>query len=177
VRVVAVVALLALAAGCSESDESSEGSRPDTRAIRVAAPPTTLLPVPTRPFPGAGENCPTSEPSPITIMEAIRALRANGFSVSEVERSCGLNLISGMLTNLGVLDAMAREGSVSCFVLATRDREVPVVVGGDTAAAHAERRLANLKCDVYGADAVGFKDDEVKRLDLAFKALETAVHR
>jgi hypothetical protein len=174
VRVIAVVALLAVAAGCSGSDESSEASRRETRAASVAAPQAAPLPAPIRPFPGAGENCPTSEPSPITISEAIRALRASGFSVSEVERSCGLNLISGMLTNL-VPNAVAREGSVSCFVLATRHRDVPDIVNGGTAAAHAERRLANLECDLYGADALGFKDEEVKRLDLAFEDLETSI--
>lgn len=171
-----MVALLAVAAGCSDSDDASEAPRRETRAATVAAPPTAPVPAPTRPFPGAGENCPKSEPSPITISEAIRALRANGFSVSEVARSCGLNLISGMLTNLGP-NAMAREGSVSCFVLATRHRDVPDIVSGDTAAAHAERRLANLECDLYGADAVGFEDDEVKRLDLAFEDLEAAIDR
>jgi hypothetical protein len=81
-----------------------------------------------------------------------------------------------MLTNL-VPNAMAREGSVSCFVLARRLRDVPDIGSGDTAAAHAERRLANLECDLYGADALGFKNEEVKRLDLAFEDLEAAIDR
>jgi hypothetical protein len=152
-------------------------SRARTMADDVASPTAPEA----APFPGAGEDCPTSEPSPIGVSEAAQALRTAGFTVSEVEGSCGAHVISAMLTNsassLFTRDVMVSEGLVSCFVLATRHRSVPHVVEGDTAAAHAERRLANLECDLYGADAAGFEERDVSRFDRAFKALQAALGR
>ena len=167
-------ALLVVAAGCSGTDGAEEQSA----AVDRTVPPVTMRAALEGPYPGAGVDCPTAEPSPITVAEARRSLRAHGFAVGELERSCGLRLISAMLTNAtsGPLAANVheREGLVTCFVFATRRPGVPDAIEGDTTAASAQRRLANLQCNLSGADALGF-DREVARLDRAFERLRRGI--
>ena len=168
---VLALAFALLVMGCTGSDGAPERTPGDPSAASV-----TTSGAPAAPYPGAGQDCPTTEPSPVGVEEAIRALRAEGFNVSALERSCGLRTISAVITNgNGSLThgVMAREGLVWCFVLALRDSEALDDVDGATSAAHAERRLANVECDLYGADSSGFEDD-VLRLDRAFQKLRRA---
>lgn len=129
-------------------------------------------------FPGAGIDCPTAEPRPITPDLAIDALNSHGFSVVFDEGACGLGAISGMLGNtssgLTPRDVMDREGTVVCVLLVRpRDSQAVQEVEGNSGAAHAERRLANLSCDLYASRAP--VDDEAARLDDAFTEMRSSI--
>ena len=95
-------------------------------------------------------------------------LNNHGFSVVFDEDACGFQSISGMLSNTSSgptpREVMDREGTVLCFLL-VRPRNDPAVpeVEGDTGAAHAERRLENLSCDLYASRAP--VEDEAARLE------------
>jgi len=162
------VLLVLVAAGCAGSDSATETSTTDRTSPLAAAPSGGGW----SPYPGAGIDCPADAPAPIGVGEATEALREHGFSVEEVERSCGLETISAMLTNATYpvpYDVHEREGSLICYVLVTPPapgREVD----GDDMAAGAERRLANLDCRLWGGDRHGF-DGEIRRLDGAFEEL------
>jgi hypothetical protein len=156
VKLVLVAALLVLASGCGGSDQA---------AVRV----------PSSPYPGAEANCPTAEPSPISVSMARAALREHGFTVAEADGWCGLDLISAMLTNASSSfvagTVMRREGLLQCYVLvAPRRLDATPTVEGDTLAASAERRVANLDCDLWGAEKNGF-ERHVLRLERAFRDL------
>jgi hypothetical protein len=125
------------------------------------------------PYPGAGVDCPSKAPSPLSIRQSIEALRAHGFTVAEVEGSCGVESISAVVSNTVNGSApvvLRREGVVSCFVLLEPPPAAPAVIEGDTTATTAERRLANLHCRLYGPEAHGFPA-HVRRLDGAFSNL------
>ena len=93
--------------------------------------------------------CAGIEARPISIEQAVGALRRHGFSIDE---SCGHDPVAAILSNTASgdpADVLDREGHVSCFVLV----KVPsageprvVVVGVD--GADAELRLANLRCTI-----------------------------
>lgn len=123
-------------------------------------------------------DCPTREPAPISSELASDALNSHGFSVVFDDGACGLDTISGMLSNTSSgptpRAVMDREGTVICFLL-VRPRTHPAVseVQGDTGAAHAERRLANLSCDLYTSRAP--VDDEAARLDDAFAEMKSSI--
>ena len=167
-RNAAIVALVVLGtAGCGGSDSATETSTGRTTPLAAASAGAGWSP-----YPGAGVDCPAAAPAPISVGEASEALREHGFSVVEVEGSCGLETISTLLSNAthpSPYDVHEREGSLTCYVLvmpAAADREVD----GDDAAASAERRLANLDCRLWGADRHGF-DGELRRLEGAFEEL------
>ena len=123
-------------------------------------------------------DCPTEKPTPISPDLASDALNKHGFSVVFNEGACGFGSIAGMLSNtssgLTPLEVMEREGTVVCFLLVRprNDQAVPEV-DGDTGAAHAERELANLSCDVYAGRAP--VDDEAVRLDDAFTEMRSSI--
>ena len=129
-------------------------------------------------FPGAGVDCPTREPAPISPELASDALNSHGFSVMFDEGACGFDAISGMLSNTSSgptpEEVMDREGIVVCFLLVRPSRDdIAPDVEGDTGAAHAERRLANLSCDLYAARRP--VDDESSRLDDAFEEMRSSI--
>ena len=171
---VSVILFLLLLLGCS-SDE--EPTRPSTTAAapgEAAALPPGL---PATPYPGAGVDCPSKAPSPLSIGQSIEALQAHGFTVAEVEDSCGVQSISAVISNTANGRApvvLRREGIVSCFLLVEPRPAVPAVIQGDTTATSAERTLANLHCRLYGPEAGGFTA-HVRRLDLAFSELKRRV--
>ena len=118
-------------------------------------------------------DCPAEEPSPITPDLASNALKNHGFNATFDGNACGLGEISGMLSNVSsgrpdeVLD---REGALICFLFVrARGDSITPDIGGDTGAAHAKRRLANLSCDLYASRAP--VDDEAARLDDALAEL------
>ena len=168
-RNAAIVALVVLGtAGCAGSEGATETSTTGrTTPLASAAGAAGWSP-----YPGAGVDCPTAAPAPISVGEASEALQEHGFSVGEVDGSCGLETISTLLSNArhpSPFDVHEREGSLTCYVLvrpATAGREVE----GDDAAASAERRLANLDCRLWGAGRHGF-DGELRRLEGAFEEL------
>lgn len=168
-RNAATTALLVLVtAGCAGSDRATETSTTDRTTPLAAAPSGGGW----SPYPGAGVDCPADAPAPIGVGEATEALREHGFSVEEVERSCGLETISAVLTNAthaAAYDVHEREGSLTCYVL-VRQPAPGREVDGDETAASAERRLANLDCRLFGADRHGF-DGELRRLEGAFEEL------
>jgi hypothetical protein len=169
VRIVAVV-FVSLLVGCSSATEDT--SSPDT--VSTPSEVATLRSGLPSPYPGAGVDCPPKEPSPLSIGRTIEVLRAHGFTVAEVEGSCGAQLISGLVSNAGsgsTSFVMRREGSISCFVLVEPEPASLPVVEGDTTATSAERRLANLHCRLYGPKAAGFSA-YVQRLDGAFAELQ-----
>ena len=150
-----------MASGCSGESSRSEGD-------------------PQGAFPGAGVDFPTREPAPISPELASDALNNHGFSVVFDEGACGFESISGMLSNtssgLTPLEVMDREGTVVCFLLVRpgNDQAVPESeVEDDTGAAHAERRLANLSCDLYASRAP--VDDEAARLEDAFAEMRSSI--
>jgi len=159
VRWIAVTACVLVASACS-----GESSRSDNDSRRA--------------FPGAGVDCPTREPAPISSRLASDALNNHGFSVVFDEDACGFQSISGMLSNTSSgptpREVMDREGTVLCFLL-VRPRNDPAVpeVEGDTGAAHAERRLENLSCDLYASRAP--VEDEAARLDDAFAEMRSSI--
>ena len=123
-------------------------------------------------------NCPTREPAPISSELASDALNDHGFSVVFDEGSCGFGAISGMLSNASSgstpREVMDQEGTVVCFLLVRpRNHSAVPEVEGDSGAAHAERRLANLSCDLYASRAP--VDDEAARLDDAFAEMESSI--
>jgi hypothetical protein len=168
-RNVATVALLVLVtAGCGGSDSATETSTTDRTTPLAAAQSGGGW----SPYPGAGDDCPADAPAPISVGEASEALRKHGFSVDEVEGSCGLGTITALLSNASYpspYDIHEREGSLTCYVLA-RPGAAGREVDGDEMAASAERRLANLDCRLWGADRHGF-DGELRRLEAAFEEL------
>lgn len=119
-----------------------------------------------------------TEPAPISSELATEALNNHGFSVTFDEGACGLGAISGMLSNTSSgptpREVMEREGTVVCFLF-VRPRNDPGVpeISGDSGAAHAERRLANLTCDLYASRAP--VDDEATRLDKAFAEMKLSI--
>jgi len=128
-------------------------------------------------FPGAGVDCPTDEPSPITSELATDAFTSHGFTAEFDGDSCGLGEISGMLSNASSGrpdEVLEREGLVVCFLFVRPrgDNTAPDTTG-DTGAAHAERRLANLTCDLYASRAS--VEDEAARLDNAFAQLRSSI--
>lgn len=168
-KVVIVAALLLLAPGCSVGSNDAA----DEAAVQTSTENTApAVPAPSSPYPGAGTNCPAGEPSPITVNTARATLHEHGFTVAKAEGWCGLELISAMLTNASASphtgQVMRREGLLYCYLLvAPRPLGgAENLVAGDTLAASAERRLANLDCDLYGAEKKGF-DKHVFRLDEA----------
>lgn len=149
------VLLLLVACGCSADPRASEQ--------RSSA------------FPGAGVDCPTEEPHPITADLATDTLVAGGFDVVFDPEACGFGEIAGMLSNSsslpGVLDD---DGVVVCFLLVgPRDGTTTPEVSGDTGGAHSELSLANLTCDLY-ADGVP-ADDEFARFEQAFEELRKQI--
>jgi hypothetical protein len=161
VRWIAATVCVLVAAGCSGESSQSESNSQGA-------------------FAGAGVDCPTREPAPISSKLASDALNNHGFSVVFDEGACGFETISGMLSNTSSgptpREVMDREGTVVCFLL-VRPRNQPAVpeVTGDTGAAHAERRLANLSCDLYASRAP--VDDEAARLDDAFAEMKSSIRR
>jgi hypothetical protein len=156
VKALLVVALfLVVASGCS--DDSGEPER-----LWSA-------------FPGAGVDCPTEEPRPVTADLATEALAESGFSVEFDEEACGLGEIAGMLSNSSNSpDVLEDEGVVVCFLFAgPRDGTATPDVSGDTGGAHTERSLANLTCDLY-ADGVP-AEEEFARLEQSFEKLRKQV--
>jgi len=159
VRWIAATVCVLVASGCSGESSQSESNSQGV-------------------FPGAGVDCPTEAPAPITPDVASDALTNHGFSVVFDEDACGFQSISGMLSNSSSgptpREVMDREGTVLCFLL-VRPRNDPAVpeVEGDTGAAHAERRLANLSCDLYASRAP--VDDEAARLDDAFAEMKSSI--
>lgn len=162
------VLLVLVAAGCGGSDGATGTSTTDRTTPLAAAPSGGGW----SPYPGAGGECPADAPAPIDVEEASEALREHGFTVEEVEGSCGLETISTVLANAtypSPYDVHEREGSLICYVL-VRPGAAGREVDGDETAASAERRLANLDCRLWGADRHGF-DGEVRRLEGAFEDL------
>ena len=162
------VLLVLVAAGCGGSDRATETPTTDRTTPLAAAPSGGGW----SPYPGAGVDCPADAPAPIGVGEASEALREHGFSVAEVEGSCGLETISAVLTNAtyaSPYNIHEQEGSLTCYVL-VRPGAAGREVAGDEMAASAERRLANLDCRLWGADRHGF-DGEVRRLEGAFEEL------
>jgi len=156
VRALLVVALLVfVASGCS--DDSGESERL------------------TSAFPGAGVDCPTEEPRPVTADLATEALAEGGFSVEFDEEACGLAEIAGMLSNSSnSTDDLENEGVVVCFLFVRpRDGAATPDVSGDTGGAHTERSLANLTCDLYANGVPA--EEEFARLDLSFEKLRQRV--
>ena len=162
------VLLVLVTAGCGGSDGATETSTTDRTTPLAAAPSGGGW----SPYPGAGVECPADAPAPISVGEASEALRQHGFSVEEIEGSCGLETISALLSNTtypSPYDIHEREGSLTCYVL-VRPGAAGREVDGDEMAASAERRLANLDCRLWGADRHGFAG-EVRRLESAFEQL------
>jgi hypothetical protein len=160
-------------AGCSAWKGGSEEASVD-RGSRAPPPPTDSVLGTAAPYPRAGVDCPDAAPAPISVRRAVQALRVEGFTVGEVERSCGLRSISAMLSNAGSGTApyvMRREGLLSCVVLVEPRPATPYAIDGDTTATSAERMLANLQCRLYGPEAQGF-DAYARRLDRAFAQLK-----
>jgi len=125
-------------------------------------------------FPGAGVDCPTEEPRPVSAEAATEALADTGFSVQFSEEACGLGEISGMLSNSSRSAAqLEEEGAVVCFLFVRprTDGAVPEVAGSQ-GGAHAERSFANIACDLYAARAPA--EDEFNRFDQAFENLRKA---
>jgi hypothetical protein len=168
-RNAATTALLVLVtAGCAGSDTATETSTTDGTPPPAAAQSGGGW----SPYPGAGVDCPADAPAPISVGEASEALREHGFSVEEVEGSCGLETISALLSNATYpppYDVHEREGSLNCYVLVTPRAPGGEVDGAETAAS-AARRLANLDCTLWGADRHGF-DGDLRRLEGAFEEL------
>jgi hypothetical protein len=122
-------------------------------------------------------GCPTEEPSPITPDLASNALEDNGFNATFDSDSCGFGQISGMLSNASSGrpdEVLERQGLVVCFLLVRPGGDVAALdLERDTGAAHAERRLANLSCDLYASRAP--VDDEAARLDDAFAEIRSSI--
>ena len=108
-------------------------SRPDTRPRRLGllGGADRCESDPGGASPGAGVDCPTEKPAPISPDLASDALHKHGFGVVFDEGACGFGAIAGMLSNTssGVtpLEVMDREGTVVCFLLVRprNDQAVP----------------------------------------------------
>ena len=159
VRWIAATACVLVASACTGESSRSEGNSQGA-------------------FPGAGVDCPTREPSPISPDLASDALNKHGFSVVFDDGACGSEAISGMLSNTSSgptpREVMDREGAVVCFLLVRPRNDLAVPeVEGDTGAAHAERRLGNLSCDLYASRTP--VDDEAARLDYALAEMRSSI--
>ena len=153
-KVVLVIALLLLGAGCSD-----DSSRSDT-------PPLA--------FPGAGVDCPTDEPRPVTADLAIEALSEEGFGVEFDRSACGLGEIAGMLSNASsARDVLEDEGVVVCFLFVRPRDGITPEVSGAAGGTHAELSFANLSCDLYAGRLPA--DDEVARFERSFDRLRAHV--
>jgi hypothetical protein len=163
VRLLVSVVLLVLASGCS-NDAPEPAQRDSTTTSGRSSP----LAVPA--FPGAGVDCPTDEPRPITVQLATEALAAGGFDVVFDESACGLGVIAGMLSNASTSpDVVEDEGIIVCFLFVRPRGESGLEAVGNPGGAHAERRLANLTCDLYADRAPAA--EKFSRLDESFDDL------
>lgn len=135
--------------------------------VDIEPPPASEIEQPEQPVQAAPlPPCGGVRTSPITVEEALAALRRNGFSIDESGQSCGTAGNVAMLISNGTSGTATvdREGALTCVLLRKADG-ISVLVGSRNP--EARLRLANLNCTLA---VVGNAPDPGPRLAKLRKA-------